>query len=302
MIKGLVVTNHNGESLELDLFHPEWSGIIITNITGLGPPTATINFNELALVDGGIFTSSKIGTRNIVLSLRMMWDPLIEDSRLRIYKYFPIKKPISLEVITDRRHAVCHGYVESNPPDIFSSEESTQVSILCPDPFFYEMEQSIEIFSGVQPLFEFPFSNESLTENLIEFSVIHEDSRGVINYKGDADTGVLITCHVMFETVENLTLWNTDTREHMRIDTNKIKQLTGIQYSQGDDIIINTKTGEKSVRFVHEGKTYNIISCIEKDADWFKLTAGLNTFTFVADHGESNVMMTVSYHNAYAGM
>lgn len=302
MIRGIIVTNHNNDSLELDLFHPEWSGIIINNITGLGPPKANINYNETAMLDGGIFTSARTDARNIVFSFTMMWDPLIEDSRLKIYKYFPIKKQVSIEVITDYRRARCHGYVESVEPDIFSDKESAQVSIICPDPFFYEVEQSVYAFSGVQPLFEFPFWNDSLTDNLIEFGNMLEDNRATLNYKGNVDTGVLITCHVTTNSVENLTIWNVNTREHMRIDTNKIKSLTGITFSQGDDIIINTKAREKSVTLLHEGTPYNIISCIEKDADWFTLTTGANVFTFVADFGESNLMMTITYQNAYGGI
>lgn len=302
MIKGLIITNHNGDSLELDLFHPEWSGLIIDNIEGMGPPKANVNYNEVATIDGGIFTSSRCTARNIVITLSMMFDPLIEDARLRAYKYFPIKKPISIELITDYRHAIAYGYVESNQPTVFTDHETTQISIICPDPWFYEIEQSVYVFSGVDPMFEFPFSNESLIENLIEFGNIREDNRSTIDYKGDVDTGVLITCHVMTGIVENLVLWNVETREHMRIDTTKIKKLTDIQFSQGDDIVINTKTGEKSIQLLHDGKYYNIISCIEKDADWFKLTTGYNTFTFVADHGANGMLMTITYRNAYGGV
>lgn len=302
MIRGIVITNHNNESLELDLFHPEWSGLIVNSITGLGPPKANINANEVATMDGGIFTSARMTERNIVLSFALMFDPMIEDSRLRVYRYFPIKKRVSIEILTDYRHAVCYGYVESVEPDIFSEKETVQVSVLCPDPYFYELEQSIYIFSGVNPLFEFPFKNDSLTENLIEFGEIREDNRSTLNYLGDVDTGILITCHVMSGTVENLRIWNVETREHMDIDTIKIKRLTNITFSQGDDIIINTKIGERSIYLLHEGKYYNIISCINKDANWFQLTTGFNTFTFVADYGESNMMMTVTYRNAYGGM
>lgn len=268
----------------------------------MGPPKANVNYNELANVDGGIFTSARAQVRNLVITLSMMFDPMIEDTRLLTYKYFPIKKPISVEIITDYHHAICYGYVEDNKPTIFTDHEQTQISIICPDPFFYEMEQTVYVFNGVDPLFEFPFWNDSLTENLIEFGNIREDNRATIDYKGDVDTGVLINCHVMSGSVENLTIWNTETREHMRIDTNKIKRITDIQFSQGDDIIINTKTGEKSVQILHEGKYYNIISCIEKDADWFQLTNGLNTFTFIADHGTNGMMMTITYRNAYGGV
>lgn len=302
MIRSVTVTNHNRESLKLDLYYPETSGIIVESIDGMGPPKANINSNEVATIDGGIFTSARMQQRNLVLKLGMMFDPIIEDSRLRIYKYFPIKKQVTLDFVTDYRQAYCTGYVESNEPDIFSKHETAQVSIICPDPYFYERSQEEVAFSGVHPLFEFPFWNDSLTEPLIEFGEIREDNRAIIDYKGDVDTGVYITCHVMSGTVENLTIWNVGTREHMRIDTQKITRLTGITFGQGDDIEINTKTGEKSIRLLHDGKYHNIISCIEKDANWFQLTTGFNTFTFVADHGENNLKMTFTYRNAYGGI
>lgn len=302
MIKGLIVTNHNNESLELDLFHPEWSGLIIDDIDGMGPPTAVINSNEVATIDGGIFTSARTTQRNIVLTLSMMDNPLIEDSRLLTYRYFPIKKPISIELLTDRRDAICYGYVESNQPTVFTDHESTQISIICPDPYFYDLEQSIEVFTGVKGVFEFPFWNNSLTEKQIVFGEIREDNRGTLMYEGDVDTGVLITCHVMNGAVENLTIWNVDTLEKMKIDTAKITRMFGITFAQGDDIIINTKTGEKQALLLHEGRYYNIISCLAKDANWFQLTAGGNTFTFTADSGESGMMMTITYRNAYGGV
>lgn len=302
MIKSVKVTNHNNESLTMELYHPERSGLNVINIDGLGPPKANINSSEVATMDGGIFTSARMTQRNIVLTLGMMFNPIVEDSRLLTYKYFPIKKNVHLEIETDRRNSECDGYVESNTPVIFSQNEQTQVSIICPDPFFYEKGMEEVAFAGVHPLFEFPFSNESLSENLIEFGDIRDDNRAIIDYKGDVDTGVFIVVHVMTGTAENLTIWNVGTRERIKIDTAKIQQLTGIVFAQGDDIEISTKVGEKYIRLLHDGKYYNIISCINKDADWFQITAGYNTFTFIADYGTNNLKVTFHYRNAYGGI
>lgn len=302
MIKSITVTNHNGQSLLLELCHPERSGLIVESIEGLGPPKANINSNEIATIDGGVFSSARINQRNIVIILGMMFDPIIEDSRHATYKYFQVKKPVHLEVITDRRHAVCDGYVESNDPVIFTDHESTQISIICPDPFFYELGGEEVVFSGIHPAFEFPFSNESLSTNLIEFGHIYTDTRAILNYVGDADTGVYIVAHSLYGQAENITIWNVNTREKIFIDTTKIMKITGIQYDAGDDIIINTKIGEKYVQLVHEGAYYNIISCINKDADWFQLTSGPNVFTFVCESGEENISVTFHYRNAYCGI
>lgn len=302
MIRSVTVTNHNNASITLDLFHPEESGIIIDNIEGMGPPDSTINANEVATVDGGIFTSARMGMRNIVFTLSPTFKPTIEDVRLEIYKYFPIKKLVHLDFLMDRRHAECDGYVESNTPTIFTDHETVQVSIICPDPYFYELGREEIAFAGTLPMFEFPFSNESLTDPLIIFGDIRQDNRAILQYRGDVDTGVHITVHVMEGTAEQITIWNVDTRERIKIDTEKMKKLTGITFSQGDDIEINTKIGEKYARLLHDGKYWNIISCINKDADWFQITAGNNTFTFTANAGESNLKVTFRYRNAYGGI
>lgn len=301
MIKAITVTNHNNESLTIDLYHPELSGINIKNIEGLGPTNASINSTEVATIDGGIFTSARQEQRNIVITAGMMPVPLIEDSRLKMYKFFPVKKLIHLEFETDRRHVETDGYVESNVPDIFSQDETAQISIICPDPFFYGLGIEEQAFSGVQPRFEFPFSNESLTEPLLEFGEIRLDTRTVLQYSGDSDTGVLITIHA-YNTASGITIWNNDTREHISIDTAKIESLTGYKFGQGDDILISTVKGSKYVQYLHNGKYMNIISAINKDADWFQLTNGDNVFTFTASQGENELLVTFRYRNAYGGI
>lgn len=302
MIRSVKVTNHNRESMILDLFRPEDSGVIVSNIEGIGTPRATINSDEVATIDGGIFTSARTEQRNIVFTLLPMFYPMVEDARLKIYKYFPIKKNVTLDFVTDRRQAECVGYVESNAPTIFSKQESVQVSIVCPDPFFYEHALSEAAFAGTLPLFQFPFQNDSIREPLIEFGEIRDDNRAILRYKGDVDTGVEIIIHAMSGPAEQIVLWNVDTREKIQIDTDKIHKLTGITFSQGDDIEINTKIGHKYARLLHEGKYWNIISCINKDADWFQITSGVNRFTFTAKSGETNIKATFRYRNAYGGI
>ncbi len=301
MIYSVEITNHNSESILLDLYHPETSGLAVQSIEGLGPATADIQCTEVATIDGGIFTSARQQKRNIVFTFIMMFDPTIETSRLKVYKYFPIKKKITMVFQTEHRHAECTGYVETITPDIFSNQETVQVSVICPDPNFYELGHSQTLFSGVKSEFEFPFANESLTESLLEFGAIQLDTRANLDYVGDSDTGVLINIHAVGQ-AENITIWNNITREKFAIDTNKIYRVTGVRIDRGDDIIISTVKGNKYIQLLHEGTYFNIVSCINKDADWFQLTNGDNIFTFTADAGEEFLMVTFNYRNAYGGI
>lgn len=301
MIKSLTVENPKGESLKMVLTEPDKSGLIIESIDGLGPADANINTYELATADGGIYSGARLNMRTVTLSLRMMEFPSIEHSRQLTYKYFPIKKKVKLILDTDLKTVECEGYVESNDPTIFSEQEGTVITVTCPDPAFYHGHYSTKIFSGVEPLFEFPFSNESLDEKLIEFGELRLDTRASINYAGDMDTGMDILIHFI-GTATNITLYNTDTREKMKIDTGKIAKLTNAAVGLGDDILISTKRGNRYARLLRNGVYTNIISAIDKNADWMQLSVGENTFAFSSETGDTNIVMTLSYRTAFGGV
>lgn len=133
MIRAVTFTNYLGDSIRLDLARPEESGFIIKSVTGLGPGKANINTTEIATNDGSLFNSSRMPSRNIVISLAYMWKDSIEDVRQLSYKYFPIKKKLTMLIETDNRQAEIEGYVESNDPTIFAKkllELQEQVDIL----------------------------------------------------------------------------------------------------------------------------------------------------------------------------
>lgn len=105
-------------------------------------------------------------------------------------------------------------------------------------------------------MFEFPFGNESLYDALLEMGSIQNQHEKVITYNGDAEIGVTITIHAIGE-ASNITIYNTGTREIMKIDTEKLSALTGSGIIAGDDIVICTVKGNKSIKLLRSGKTTN---------------------------------------------
>lgn len=305
MIKSFTVTNYLGDSIKLELRRPEKSGFLIKSVSGLGPSKANINTTEVSTNDGSTFNSARLNQRNIVFEfifVETINGESIEDVRQKSYKYFPLKKNVDLLIETDNRIVKTTGYVESNEPNIFSSQEGTQISIICPDPYFYSADgNNITFFYGVEPVFEFPFSNESLTDPLITFGNIHLKTENVITYKGDAEIGVTIHIHAIGE-AENITIYNTGTREIMRIDTTKLESLTGSGIVAGDDIIIKTQKGEKSITLIREGKFFNILNCLDKRTDWFTLAKGDNIFAFTAESGITNLRFWIENKVIYEGV
>lgn len=307
MIYSIVVTNYLGDRIKLELGKPEVSGFLIKSITGLGPAKANVNTTEVSTNDGSLFNSARLSQRNIVLDLvfiNTVYGESIEDLRQKSYKYFPLKKSVELTIETDNRYVKTTGYVESNEPNIFSSQEGTQISIICPDPYFYsavEDGNNVTNFYSIDPMFEFPFSNESLDEPLLVFGEIQIKTEGVITYHGDSEIGVMIYIHAIGPAT-NINIYNTETREVMRINTEKISSLTGKGIVASDDIVINTAKGEKSITLIREGVSYNILNCLDKNTDWFTLAKGDNIFAFTADSGVTNLQFRVENKVIYEGV
>lgn len=303
MIKSITVRNHLNNSIKLDLTRPDLSGFIVKSVGGLGPAKANINTSEVSTNDGGIFNSSRLNTRNITMDLEFFQTQTesIEDIRQKSYKYFPIKKKVYLTIETDNHVVETEGYVESNEPDIFSKNEGSSISIICPDPFFYTSDVNETIFSGVEPLFEFPFSNESLTEPLLELGALQTKVEQVVVYEGDSEVGISIYIHALGE-VSNLTIANVETKETMIINTDKLAKLTGSGIIDGDDIVIHTQKGNKSITLLRDGVYTNILNCLEKGSKWFTLVKGDNIFAYTADVGSSLLQFYITNKIAYDGV
>lgn len=309
MIKEVIVTNYIGESIVLNLANPWTNGLAITKIDGLGPPKADINSTNFATMDGAQFNSARATTRNVVIYLTFRDDPSkpiiknVETVRQLTYKYFPIKKPVTLMFTTDNRICTTVGYVESNEPDIFAKEETSQISILCPDPYLYSVEVQNTVFSGIESMFEFPFSNESLTEPLLEFGVIQNKTEQTVYYDGDVEVGIVILIHAL-GTATNISIYNVDTREQLKIDTTKLAAIPGLSGGivAGDDIIISTIKGSKSMQLLRNGIYTNILNALDQQSDWFSLSKGDNVFAYTADTGPSNLQFQIANQIAYEGV
>lgn len=166
MIKSIEIVNGFGEHLTIELGAPEKTGLWVKSIKGIGPGKANINTTDLASSDGGIYNSARSEIRNITLTLGMVsyvdaaGNKLsVEDVRRNLYRWFAKKRAIDFIVHTDRIDLITYGYVESNEPDIFNKQETTSISIICPDPNMYIQNGSEGIsFSSTDDIFEFPIS------------------------------------------------------------------------------------------------------------------------------------------------
>ena len=256
MIKAISVINSHKEKVRFELSNPRLNDILVTKVEGLGPPKATINTLKVATFDGSIFNSSKLEQRNIVIALRPLPGPDVESKRLLLYRMFPVKGYVTIIVETDHRTGGIEGYVESNEPDIFSSEESIQVSILCPDPYFkaYEGNRKKQtIFSPglYSALLEFPFENQG-TSPTIEMGETIPSGDTLVRYTGESITYPIfkftfteeITTSNKLLVIEKTVPYLPNQTQRMAISLSKC----GTSFLAGDIIEIDCRPRHKTVK------------------------------------------------------
>ena len=299
MIKSISVTNHRGERLDVDLRLPWGAGLAVASIDGLHPPQANINSTELSSMDGSVYNSSRIVQRNIIIRFVILENLTIEQARHILYNYFPIKKQVRFEVHTDERDVYTNGYVENVKVDIFSNRESAEVSLICPDPYFYSIQDKSTPLNDIVGGFEFPFENPVGTESLT-FGEISVTGPVDIIYEGDTPVGIEIDIHATGE-VGNLRIYSMTTDQEILLDAAKLAAKTGHGIIAGDDIHISTISGNKTVVLHRAGVTYNILSCVSRETGWIRLERGDNIIVYSAV-GIQNAQIYVTNKLVYEGV
>ena len=279
----LIAENKYGQQLELT--HNQ--AYSITEIDGIDPPDAVINTTRNANADGSVFNSSYVNNRTIIITLSI--NAPAELNRINLYKYFKAKFPVRLYYQNSTRNVYIDGYVQNVQIAFFNKKQTAQITVFCPQPLFNGVEESFQEFSNVKNLFEFPFYIE---ESGIEFSRIEPNTEQSIINNGEVDTGVVISIHAIGP-VTTPKIYNVDTGESMILNVTMV---------DGDDIVINTIRGQKSILMTSGGTTTNIIGNLADGSTWFQLIPGDNLFTVTADGMPENMQVSFTIIDQYEGV
>ncbi len=279
----LKIENQNGDILDIT----NDQNYDVFKIDGLTPPNVTLNFSELANYDGGIYNSAQLGMRNVVLYIKIH-NPA-EKNRINLYNYFPLKKRIRLYYENEHRNVYIDGYVESFESDLFSINETMQISILCDNPYWIDTEKIRINFSKIEKLFEFPFM---ISEEGIEFSSLIDDKTQFFNNTG-TEIGILIEFKANDNRILNPKFYNRTTQKFFGLN---------FDMQQGDTIRISTIKGNKYVKLIRNGAESNIINSRQSGSSWLTLVPGTNELSYESDEGENNLDVIMTAYKYYEGV
>jgi hypothetical protein len=277
------IKNDTGEVLNLSTS----TNYTLYDVTGVTPLKMNINSSVNATSDGSTINSIRANNRNLVLYVCIHGD--IEVNRLNLYKYFPPKKQVRIYCKTNSRDVFIEGYTELIDVKLFSDQQVAQISIICPQPYFKGVHEFITYFSQIDSLFSFPFSIPNVG---MELSIIGEEIRKNIVNAGEIETGMIIELFAIGEVV-NPVIYDVNKRTHIKLN---------VTMRANDKIVINTNSGQKSIKLTRAGRESNLLGHLAHTSTWLQLSSGDNVITYDAESGESNIQLSFKTLALYGGV
>ncbi len=291
MFFSLILENSSGDRIDMTTTAGHY---MTSKISGLHPPPGTVSTSSYAGMDGSYLNNAFIEKRNLVISFEMRGVAL-EKRRHALYRVVMPSRYIKVFYKTAGIDVYTEGYVETCEIDNFTNKTNGQISILCPDPYWYSTSAIHACYSRVSGGFFFPFPQSDAPFALGSYSTTDN-----IEIRNDGDeTGFIIQIETMTDvTVPEIaavtpTIYNADTGEYLQIKGEILR---------GDIITISTKTGNKTVTLTRNGVDSNIINRLVAGSTWLTLREGLNTFHVQAVRNIKNLKITLMHTNAYLGV
>lgn len=266
------VINNRGQALTITGKEDRYQ---LINVDGLQPPSVSVNSTPVAAADGSIFNSARIGTRNIVLQIRINGD--VESNRLDLYKYFAVKEKIELRFVTKSREVKISGYVENVECPLFTNSEIMQISIICLNPYFQDVNSTTALIS---------ISPGAPTQN-----------------SSDVPMGLQFDIYANSGQFHSITITNETTGEFL-----KLARQDGTGYFlSGSRVRINTANLEKSVLYNPDGignDYFNDFQSVVIGSTFFQIAPfAANQITYEIDDDPANsAEVKVTYAKSYRGI
>lgn len=279
----VILENKNGVQLDL-INNPDFR---VVDIDGVGGASASINETENANVDGSVVNSERVNSRDISLSVRIFTN--CGKSRETIYQAALIKQWCKLSLVNDIRSVCIEGQVKSVETPLFTQKQLMEIKIVCPEPYFREMQEIENEFSLYEKMFHFPFSLEEKGE---PFTVEHEVIQAKIVNSGECTTGAIFRFRASGEVV-NPILYNSTTGEYIKLN---------FTMQDTDEIVVDTTERNRSVKLIRNHIETNIISAFDLTSKWLQMEVGENIFTYSCESGSNSLEIRVLFTNKYLGV
>lgn len=286
----IICTNEDGFFLEFN--ERNFNPFLLAGTDGIYEAKNKVYVSENSMIDGATYQGSVATYRNIVLTLKDKDNfPENRNALNRLFK--EASKGTLVFIEADAPPRKIDYYVESLQSTEHHQIRTHEISLICPDPFFYDMEESEEAMASWVSNFIFPFSSPST--GFIFGYQSNERIKTIQNDIAEDNIGVKITL-TCTGTVINPSITHIETGESINIG----HAGKPFEIGTGDVVVITTATGNKHVTLTHNGVTSEVNHYLTEDSVFVQLMRGSNSFGFGADAGLNNLSISIAYTYKYA--
>ena len=269
-------------------------GIVIESIDVIYAFTGEVKTSPYSQTHGDRYKSSRATKRNIVVQ-GTIFDDFWENRQLmyRVFRLGSLGRFCYTE--PDRSNRYADYYVENVDIDQDPYRGQFQISLICPDPFFYAGES--EYIDLASWLSDFEFAHDFLaageTLGHRETSMIQE----IQNLNGVDGIGMKITLTASGNVV-NPYVYLYETGERITIGTAS----NPYTLTSSKEVVIDTTTGRKNIVQVSNNVETRINEYLDPDSTFFQLGAGINTIGYNASSGATYLNVHIEYKMRYLGV
>ncbi len=282
-MKKIICENSKKDKIEFTYDFPYF----LKAIDGIYKVSGNVTTVSSAFGIGELYSGTSIKKRPIVIT-GIIKDNFKERRQL-LYKMFPLKTEGTLYYYEDDVKRKITYEVEDVDIEEKGIPRAFTISLICPNPYFTDIEENEASMSTWTPRFCFPMISE---KNIgIEFATKNVTVMGTITNDTNIEFG--ITIHFIANGhVKDPYLVNVDTQEQISLD---------IEMEAGDEIIITTQRGKKNIIYIPDstGIAEDINYKMKYGSKFLQMHTGDNTLRAGAEEEEENLTTNVYYYNEY---
>lgn len=269
-------------------------GIVIEKIEGIYAFEGEVLTSPYSQTHGDRYKKTRAAKRNIVVYGKIYDD--YWNNRQLLYRVFRLDSLGSFCYIEpDQSKRYADYYVESVEIDQDAYRGEYQISLICPDPFFYAGgTEYIDLASWIPAFtFEHDFLQAGEMLGYREASMIKE----IQNLNGVNGIGLKITLTATGD-VTNPYVYLYETGEQIKIGT----ETNPYTLTSQKRVEIETTTGHKNIsQYINNVKT-RINEYLDPESTFFQLASGINTIGYNADDGANYLNVHIEYKMRYLGV
>lgn len=287
-MRSITCTNKNG--IRCTFGEGGFSPFLLADADGLYSKTMNVNTSSNNGVDGSVYHSSTLKQRNIVLTLKDIGNYV--ENRAFLNALFEEKTLGELLIRDGGEERKIDYIVEKVTSDGINAYRTYQVSLICPDPYFYDLYDTSFTMSSFMPSFSF---RHAFAADKEELGYRQKEKIKVIRNDQSIDgTGMTIQIEAN-GSVKNPVIAKIETGEHITIGTDA-KPLILVA---GDVVTITTENGNKRVDLAHDGAVSSINQYLSEDSAFIQLSRGTNSIGYSASSGIDSMIIKISYRQRY---